>query len=88
MKAAVIYGLRHIVDDPKLKDSTDLLLKVTAICGSDLHIYNGIYLSQVIVNALVFVFDLQVLQFQLFISCYERPGNDFSNQRCTLFHHQ
>lgn len=47
MKAAVIHGPRNIsydtVDDPKLKDSTDVILKVTAtaICGSDLHIYSG-----------------------------------------------
>lgn len=47
MKAAVIHGPRNIsydtVEDPKLKDSTDVILKVTAtaICGSDLHIYSG-----------------------------------------------
>lgn len=47
MKAAVIHGPRNIsydtVDDPKLKDKTDIILKVTAtaICGSDLHIYSG-----------------------------------------------
>ncbi|CAN5251685.1 zinc-dependent alcohol dehydrogenase [soil metagenome] len=47
MKAAVIHGPRKVtydnVEDPKLKDSTDLILKVTAtaICGSDLHIYSG-----------------------------------------------
>lgn len=47
MKAAVIHGPRNVsydtVEDPKLKDSTDVILKVTAtaICGSDLHIYSG-----------------------------------------------
>lgn len=47
MKAAVIHGPRSIsydtVDDPKLKDNRDVILKVTAtaICGSDLHIYSG-----------------------------------------------
>ncbi|WP_028788994.1 zinc-dependent alcohol dehydrogenase [Terrimonas ferruginea] len=47
MKAAVIHAPGKIscdtVDDPVLKDSTDILLKVTAtaICGSDLHIYSG-----------------------------------------------
>jgi threonine dehydrogenase-like Zn-dependent dehydrogenase len=47
MKAAVIHGPRNIsydtVDDPKLKENRDIILKVTAtaICGSDLHIYSG-----------------------------------------------
>jgi len=47
MKAAVIHGLGNIsydqVNDPQLKDSRDIILKVTstAICGSDLHIYSG-----------------------------------------------
>lgn len=47
MKAAVIHGPRNIscdnVEDPKLKNDTDIILKVTAtaICGSDLHIYSG-----------------------------------------------
>lgn len=47
MKAAVIHGPGNIsydtVDDPQLKDSRDIILKVTstAICGSDLHIYSG-----------------------------------------------
>lgn len=47
MKAAVIHGTGNIqydtVDDPKIKDSRDIILKVTstAICGSDLHIYSG-----------------------------------------------
>src|SRR3954451_24283709 len=48
MKAAVIHGpgkvTCDIVDDPRIKDETDIILKVTAtaICGSDLHIYNGL----------------------------------------------
>lgn len=47
MKAAVIHGPHKVtydsVDDPKLKDDRDIILKVTAtaICGSDLHIYSG-----------------------------------------------
>jgi S-(hydroxymethyl)glutathione dehydrogenase/alcohol dehydrogenase len=33
------------VDDPKIEDSRDAILRVTstAICGSDLHIYNGLF---------------------------------------------
>src|ERR1700704_2628370 len=47
MKAAVIHGPRNVsydtVDDPKIKETRDIILKViaTAICGSDLHIYSG-----------------------------------------------
>ncbi len=47
MKAAVIHGAGKItcdtVDDPRIKEQTDIILKVTAtaICGSDLHIYSG-----------------------------------------------
>jgi threonine dehydrogenase-like Zn-dependent dehydrogenase len=47
MKAAVIHGPRNIqydtVDDPKILQNRDIILKVTAtaICGSDLHIYSG-----------------------------------------------
>ncbi|MEO5892955.1 MAG: zinc-dependent alcohol dehydrogenase [Ferruginibacter sp.] len=47
MKAAVIHGPGKItcdtVDDPKIKEQRDVILKVTAtaICGSDLHIYSG-----------------------------------------------
>ena len=47
MKAAVIHGIGKVtcdtIDDPKIKESTDIVLKVTstAICGSDLHIYSG-----------------------------------------------
>lgn len=47
MKAAVFHSPRNIsydtVDDPVIKDSRDIILKVTAtaICGSDLHIYSG-----------------------------------------------
>lgn len=47
MKAAVFHGPKTItydnVDDPKIEDSRDIILKVTAtaICGSDLHMYNG-----------------------------------------------
>lgn len=47
MKAARIHGPRNVqydnVDDPKIVDQRDIILKVTAtaICGSDLHIYSG-----------------------------------------------
>lgn len=47
MKAAVIHGPKSVkydtVDDPIIKESRDVILKVTAtaICGSDLHIYSG-----------------------------------------------
>jgi threonine dehydrogenase-like Zn-dependent dehydrogenase len=47
MKAAVIHGPRNVqydtVDDPKILQNRDIILKVTAtaICGSDLHIYSG-----------------------------------------------
>jgi threonine dehydrogenase-like Zn-dependent dehydrogenase len=47
MKAAVIHGPHKVtcdnVEDPKLKNDRDIILKVTAtaICGSDLHIYSG-----------------------------------------------
>jgi S-(hydroxymethyl)glutathione dehydrogenase/alcohol dehydrogenase len=48
MKALVFHKPRHVetetVDDPVLINPTDAILKVTstAICGSDLHIYNGL----------------------------------------------
>ncbi len=47
MKAAVIHGPGKVtcdnVDDPRIENETDIILKVTAtaICGSDLHIYSG-----------------------------------------------
>ncbi|GAO43084.1 zinc-dependent alcohol dehydrogenase [Flavihumibacter petaseus] len=47
MKAARIHGPGIVkcdnVEDPKMKEDTDIILKVTAtaICGSDLHIYSG-----------------------------------------------
>lgn len=47
MKAARIHGPMKVtcdnVDDPKIEQSRDIILKVTAtaICGSDLHIYSG-----------------------------------------------
>lgn len=52
MKAAVFHKPHHIsydtVDDPKILSPRDVIVKVTstAICGSDLHIYNG-YFPQV-----------------------------------------
>ena len=47
MKAAVFHKIGDIsvdnVDDPRIEEPDDIILKVTstAICGSDLHIYNG-----------------------------------------------
>lgn len=47
MKALVFHKPKKVqvddVPDPKIKDPKDVILKVTstAICGSDLHIYNG-----------------------------------------------
>jgi threonine dehydrogenase-like Zn-dependent dehydrogenase len=47
MKALVIHGIKDVrvdnVPDPELEDARDVVLRVTstAICGSDLHIYNG-----------------------------------------------
>ena len=49
MRAAVFHRPKKIttdtVPDPKLENATDVVLKVTstAICGSDLHIYNGLF---------------------------------------------
>jgi len=49
MKAAVFHRPGHIevddVADPRIEHPEDVLLKVTAtaICGSDLHIYNGFF---------------------------------------------
>ncbi|GAA4389252.1 zinc-dependent alcohol dehydrogenase [Hymenobacter koreensis] len=47
MKALRIHGMRDVrvdtVDDPTIQDERDAIIRVTstAICGSDLHIYNG-----------------------------------------------
>ena len=47
MKAAVFHKIGDIryehVDDPSIEDSRDAIIRITstAICGSDLHIYNG-----------------------------------------------
>ncbi|OUJ75370.1 zinc-dependent alcohol dehydrogenase [Hymenobacter crusticola] len=47
MKALVYHGMKDVrvdtVDDPKIEESRDAIIRVTstAICGSDLHIYNG-----------------------------------------------
>jgi S-(hydroxymethyl)glutathione dehydrogenase/alcohol dehydrogenase len=49
MKAVVYHRPGHIevndVEDPKIQDPQDMILRVTstAICGSDLHIYNGFF---------------------------------------------
>ncbi|HEY1024002.1 MAG TPA: zinc-dependent alcohol dehydrogenase [Sphingobacteriaceae bacterium] len=49
MKALVFHKPKDVrvesVDDPTIKDSSDVILRVTstAICGSDLHIYNGMF---------------------------------------------
>ncbi|WP_019810056.1 glutathione-independent formaldehyde dehydrogenase [Saccharomonospora halophila] len=47
MKAVVYQGANEVsveeVDDPRIEDPTDVLVRVTttAICGSDLHMYEG-----------------------------------------------
>jgi len=49
MKALVFHKPKDVrvdtVDDPKIEEHRDVILKVTstAICGSDLHIYNGLF---------------------------------------------
>ena len=49
MKAVVYHRPGHVelndVNDPKIEDPQDVILRVTstAICGSDLHIYNGFF---------------------------------------------
>ena len=48
MKAVVWHGKKDVrvdtVPDPKIKDPRDAIIKITstAICGSDLHLYNGV----------------------------------------------
>ncbi len=48
MKAVCWHGRRDMrvdnVDDPKIEDARDAIIKITAtaICGSDLHLYNGV----------------------------------------------
>ena len=47
MKANVYYGKHDVriedVPDPKILNSRDAVVKITstAICGSDMHLYNG-----------------------------------------------
>lgn len=49
MKALVFHRPGRVevndVNDPKIEDPQDIILRVTstAICGSDLHIYNGFF---------------------------------------------
>lgn len=49
MKAAIFHKPKDIrveqVEDPRIEDPRDIVLRVTstAICGSDLHIYNGAF---------------------------------------------
>lgn len=49
MKAAVFHKIGDIsvdnVDDPRIEDQEDIIVRVTstAICGSDLHIFNGFF---------------------------------------------
>lgn len=51
MKAVVFHKPKDIrvenVDDPKIQDPRDAIVRVTstAICGSDLHMYNGTFLQ-------------------------------------------
>src|SRR5437879_4394689 len=49
MKALVFHTPKNVqvdnVPDPEIKDTRDAIIRVTstAICGSDLHIYNGMF---------------------------------------------
>ena len=49
MKALVFHKPKDVrvdtVEDPRIEEARDVVLKVTstAICGSDLHIYNGFF---------------------------------------------
>lgn len=49
MKALVFHKMKDVrvekVDDPRIQKNTDAIVRVTstAICGSDLHIYNGMF---------------------------------------------
>ncbi|AUX26016.1 alcohol dehydrogenase [Sorangium cellulosum] len=49
MKALVFHSPKHVsvdtIDTPVLEQATDAIVRVTstAICGSDLHIYNGLF---------------------------------------------
>jgi alcohol dehydrogenase len=49
MKALVFHKPKDVrvetVDDPHIEDNRDAITRVTstAICGSDLHIYNGMF---------------------------------------------
>jgi alcohol dehydrogenase len=49
MKAVVYHGPKRMqideVEDPRILDPRDVIVRVTstAICGSDLHIYNGFF---------------------------------------------
>src|SRR4051812_47796700 len=49
MKALVFHRPHHVsvdtVPDPRIAKPTDAIVRVTstAICGSDLHIYNGLF---------------------------------------------
>jgi alcohol dehydrogenase len=49
MKAVVFHGPKRIevdeVEEPRIEDARDAIVRVTAtaICGSDLHIYNGFF---------------------------------------------
>lgn len=49
MKAVVFHKPKDmrvdVVDDPRIEAAEDVIVRVTstAICGSDLHIYNGFF---------------------------------------------
>jgi len=49
MKALVFHRPKKVsvdtVPDPKIQADSDVIIKITstAICGSDLHIYNGLF---------------------------------------------
>lgn len=74
MKAAVYHRPKSIqydtVDDPVIKNNRDVILKVTstAICGSDLHMYNG-YMPQV----------KNIVMGHEFMGIVEETGKDVKN---------
>ena len=49
MRALCWHGKNDVrvdtVPDPKIQEPTDVIIKITstAICGSDLHLYDGFY---------------------------------------------
>ena len=64
MKAAVFHKIGDIsvdtVDDPRIEQPDDIILRITstAICGSDLHIYDG-FIPQLTAEAPVLIYHLR-----------------------------